>query len=169
MLYLYIDRNLVAPGGLSVTAGSSLTVAQPPRFSATRRSGGHGTVGTTADDHPVTRHARVNSITLVTWNHCFGTMAQYCFRDASLRPNLAAFLYIELPLITNLFKIPWCSIYSGFTAHASTLVPAVVPVSSCLFVCLFHFLSVLALVVQAHNLSGWANLLFPPVRAAVSC
>lgn len=57
------------------------------------RFGSHGTAGTTAHNHTMTWHTRVNGIISVSWNRFFGTMAQYCFHGASLGPNLAAFLY----------------------------------------------------------------------------
>lgn len=59
-------------------------------FLAICQSSGHGTGSTVANVHPMILHACVNCITLVSWNR-LGTTAQYCFCDASLGPNLAAF------------------------------------------------------------------------------
>lgn len=67
-----------------------------------------------ADDHPVLPHAHVNGITLLLRNCCFGTTTRYCFQDASLGPNLAAFLYIELLLILNSILISMVLDISGF-------------------------------------------------------
>lgn len=53
MPYLGIDSRLVAPQGLSITGGGSLTIAWPPVFSVIRRSGGHWTAGTVANVCPV--------------------------------------------------------------------------------------------------------------------
>lgn len=44
----------------------------------------------------------VNAITLVLWNR-FGTMAQCCFPDASLEPNLAAFCISNYALYRTIF------------------------------------------------------------------
>lgn len=71
-------------------AGSSLMAARPLGFLATCQFGGRGTA---AHNHPATRHANVNGITLSSWNRCFGTMAQYRFHDACFEPNWAAFWY----------------------------------------------------------------------------
>lgn len=68
-------------------AGGRLAAEQPPRFSAICQSDGHGTAATAVDNHTVIQHTCVNGITLALWNRCFGTMAQYCFHDASLGPN----------------------------------------------------------------------------------
>lgn len=105
MLYLSIV-DIVARRDLSVPTGGGLAAAQPPEFSAICRAGGCRTAGTMANDHPLNSHVHVIGITLVVWNCCFGTLAQYCFRDASLGLNLAAFLYIKSPLITNYISIP---------------------------------------------------------------
>lgn len=77
---------------------------------------GSGNTGTEVDNHPVILHARVNDITLVSRNSCFG-MAKYCFRNASLGPNPAAFFYIKLPLVLNYDSIPVVLNISGFTAN----------------------------------------------------
>lgn len=91
MPYLGSDRNLVAQSGLSVMVGSGFTVAWRLGFLVICRSGGRGTAGTKADDQSVIPHASVNGITLASWDHCYGTMAKYCFHDASLRSSLEIF------------------------------------------------------------------------------
>lgn len=96
---------LSPPRGLSVTTSGNPAAAQPPGFLAICRFGGRGAVSTAADAHTVILPTRVNSVTLISQNR-FGTMAQYCIHDAGLRPNLAAFLYIELPPISNYVTVP---------------------------------------------------------------
>lgn len=113
MLYLGIDRNLVAARSLSVTADSDLVVVQFPRFLAICRSRSL----TVADVHAAIPHTRVND-----YRHCcFGTMVQYCFRYMSLGLNLATFLYIGLPLILNYISIPMlldkCDFYCTYTVN----------------------------------------------------
>lgn len=50
-------------------------------------------------------YTRVDGITSVSRNYCFGTMAQYCFPEASLGPNLMFLLYIGSPLLSHYISI----------------------------------------------------------------
>lgn len=69
----------------------------------------------TGGNHPVIPHAHVNAITLVSWNRCFSTMVEYCFRGMSLRLNLALFFVYRITAYNGtLFNSRWCSIYLGF-------------------------------------------------------
>lgn len=117
--YLSIDHNLVASHGLSVTTSGGLAPALPLAFSAISQLDGHGTAGTAADVQPVIPQSRVSRIAFALEN-LFGTMVQYCLHDASLGPNLAAILYIKLPLISNYIPIPMVFDISRFycTRHA---------------------------------------------------
>lgn len=65
------------------------------------------TASTVADVYPTPiSDARMNGITLVSWNHYFGTMAQYGFRDESLGPNLAGFLLYRITAYIKLYFNP---------------------------------------------------------------
>lgn len=116
MLYLSVDRNLATP------EASQLRPEPVSRRRGFWSFGDpsvrcHGTAGSVVDDHPVIPYARVNGIISASCDHCFGTMEQYCFHDASTGPNFATFLYIELALISNYISVPALFDISGFCCN----------------------------------------------------
>lgn len=111
MLHLCISHNLVTPRGLLVTAGSGLAAVRPSEFSVVVVL----LAGPTYCRYRSGRPSRVNDIALVSQDHCFGTMVQYCFMTRVSNRIWQPFCISNLPLYRTIFKFPRCLVYPEFT------------------------------------------------------